>query len=483
MGSKNKELELKVIHFKEKCKRELRINRQLRKKVGEMTSSRDYWRKKHGAIKKEVKGLKRKVALFSSGKRRPILRHKYDIVTVNLCVSIYLLGGCGLRGVTRILEYLRLFLGLDIGEIPCKSSIENWVQKCGHYVYEHPDMPKYKDGYGLIIDECMVVGQERMLAILGIKANKESANALRLCDAEILSLEVRPSWSGAQITESLEKVGEKMGKKADYIISDGGSTMKKGINGNKVPRICDCGHEIARHTEQLYKDDERFKSFSAAVAQTKFKEVMKETSYLTPPRQRSIARFMNLSATIDWAKRMLKNFDSFNEKEQKAYGCIKEYRGIVEELDGIFETANAILKLLKSNGLSFETIKKCNSICGKFAVKAQGLPAKWAGQIEQYLQQEKTKLPDEKTVWNVSSDIIESLFGRFKTHKADNGLHGITPFALVLPVLTKIDPDNQCINIDFKNALEGTFMTDLKKWNQDNLIENQVVKRRRVLKI
>lgn len=481
MGSK--ELELKIVKLKEINKALSKENRETRKKIKFLTISRRDIRQKYKTVKSESKYLKRKIKLLNAGKGETILRHKYDVITVNLCVSIYLLGGCSFRGVVRIVEYLGSLLGLDIAEIPCKSSIENWVQKCGHYVYEHPDLSKYKDGYGLIIDECMVIGQERMLAVLGIKAEKEGSQALNLSQAEILSLQVKPSWSGEEITENLQKVGEKVGKKADYILCDGGANLGKGITGYKGLRICDCGHEIARQTEHVYKEDERFKLFSTASAQTKFKEVMKETSYLTPPKQRSIARFMNLSATIDWAKKILRNFNSLNEKEQKAFGCIKEHHSIIEELDSVFETANTILKLLKNRGLSYKTIKECKSICEAFAQKAQGLPAKWIGKIDLYLQQEQAKLPDEKTVWHVSSDIIESLFGTFKSHKADNPLYGVTPFTLALPVLTKVDPEKPKINIDFKQALEGTFMTDLKQWNNDHLIENQVIKRQKILKI
>ncbi len=122
-------------------------------------------------------------------------------------------------------------------------------------------------------------------------------------------------------------------------------------------------------------------------------------------------------------------------------------------------------------------------VCEIFAQNAQGLPAKWIDKIKQYLQKEQEKLPDEKTVWHVSSDIIESLFGAFKSCKADNPLYGVTPFSLVLPLMTKIDPEKPKLNMDCKEALEGTFMTDLKKWNNEHLIENQVVKRRSVLKI
>lgn len=482
MGSTNKELKIKVQLLKTATKSLKKENRENRKKIDYITESRDCWRRKCGSEKCKIKELKRKNKLLETAKGAPITRHKYTKTMVELCVTTYLLGGCSFRGVVRTIECLRLILNLNIGEIPCKSSVENWVQKTGLYIYEHPDLPKYEEGYALIIDECMVIGQERMLVMLGIKASKEGSDALNLSDAEILLLEVRPSWSGEEITECIEKVASKMGKKAVYIICDGGSNLGKGIKAHGGLRIWDCGHEIARQTEHIYKDEERFKLFCAASGQAKFKEVMKATGYLTPPKQRLIARFMNLSRLIDWAKKVSKNIHSFNDQDQKAYEWIKDHHSIIEELSNVFEVSNKILKLLKNNGLSHQTIKKCQLICANFAKKAEGLSAKWLSKIENYLENELMKLPDVTTTWHISSDIIESLFGRFKAHKADNAMYGVTPFTLVLPVMTKIDPKKPIIHVDFTKALEGTFMTDLDTWNERHLIENQVIKRYEALK-
>src|SRR5665213_958880 len=199
-----------------------------------------------------------------------IARHKYDVPTVSLCLSVYLLGGCSFRGVVLVLEYLRLSAGLDIGEVPCKSSIENWLKKCGHYLYEHPDLSIYSSGYALIIDECLVIGQERMLVILAVKAGKEGEIALCLSGAQILLMEVKRSWSGDEIAERIGKVEAKVGTKAAYIISDSGANLVKGIGGCEAPRVGDCGHEIARQMEGLYKTEPRFVGFVAACAQSKF---------------------------------------------------------------------------------------------------------------------------------------------------------------------------------------------------------------------
>jgi hypothetical protein len=438
-------------------------------------------RKKYAKRTAELKKQRRKGAMFTYGGGEAIARHKFDVPTVRLCLSVYLLGGCSFRGVVRILEYLQSSAGLDIGEVPCKTSIENWVKKCGHYLYEHPDVSVYKSGYALIIDECLVIGQERMLVIMAVKAEKEGEIALGLSGAQILLMEVNRSWNGVQLAECIEKVEQKVGTKAIYIISDSGANLVKGIAGCEAPRVSDCGHEIARQMERLYKKEDRFTAFVGACTQSKFKLVMMPEGYLAAPRQRTIARFMNLWPLLKWAVGLLRKVDSLEGNDKKAYAWIADHREIIEELALALTTANAVLDLLKNKGLSDTSAVKCTEICEKFCKNAVGLPAKWMAGIKQYVQNEIKKLPNKNTVWHISSDIIESLFGRYKEHKADNGLYGVTSFVLALPVLTRINTENNDVRIDFKASLEGTLMTDLKQWDEDHLIENQVIKRRMVL--
>jgi hypothetical protein len=91
-------------------------------------------------------------------------------------------------------------------------------------------------------------------------------------------------------------------------------------------------------------------------------------------------------------------------------------------------------------------------------------------------------LPDEKTTWHASSDIIESFFGTVKSKQASNPLHGVTPSILFLPLMTKIETNNPVLNINIKQAMESIYMSDLVKWNKEQLIENQVVKRNKFFK-
>ncbi|MDE3144822.1 MAG: hypothetical protein KGL19_11745, partial [Bacteroidota bacterium] len=63
--------------------------------------------------------------------------------------------------------------------------------------------------------------------------------------------------------------------------------------------------------------------------------------------------------------------------------------------------------------------------------------------------------------------ILESMFGMFKNRKASNPLHGATPFALYLPLLTKTNTGKLGINCNLKEALEGVLISDLKSWNKN----------------
>lgn len=478
---KSRDLEAKVSE-QDKALRELRKeNRALRGKIKDLSSGNSKWKEKFFKLRNES-CVKEQIGLSTVCGVSGIERHKYDELLVGMCVNIYVLGRSGFRGVVKILTYLNKALSWGLKELPSKSSVENWVQKAGCHLYETVDEEKYKDGYSIIIDECMVVGQERMLAVLGVAATKTGTRSLALSDVDVLGLHVKPSWTGESVGKAISGITKKMGKAPVYVISDGGNNLKNGIGLAGLPRIFDSGHHIALLIEHTYKGTPEFESFTRQMALCKLKEVMKPTAYLLPPKQRSIARFMNLSVTVKWAKEMLGVQACFNEEEQKAYSFLNTHTSIISELSSVFDLVNALLTILKQQGLSHATIAACLDKFTNYKNCVYQKMRLLINKIMDYLQTEKQKLPDSKTVWHISSDIIESLFGLYKSRKASNALHGITPFVLTLPVFTKIDPEKAVINIHFKQALESVSMADLKQWNIENLIENQIVRRNKTLK-
>ena len=456
-------------------------NRKLRARLKEIELSNSKLREKNKQLKK-LKFVKKSIGNISQIGNTEILRHKYDELMVSLCVKIYITGGCGFRGVHNILSLLNHHLNWGLDQLPCKSSVENWVQKAGYHLYEHIEKARYEEDYSIILDECMVVGQERMIGVLAIPSIKTKSEPLKLSDADILGIHVKPSWNGDSVSELINSITLKMGKAPKYVISDGCGNIRNGFAKSGLLRINDIGHQIAMFLEQTYKKDPDFIAFNNALALNKFKEVMKPTAHLLPPKQRSIARFMNLSGVVKWAQKMITIQPILKPEEEKVFSYILNHKPIIEELNQIIDFVSQILEEVKRKGLSYlsikNCIKKCESIRSHFYNKAEQVINK----IIVYLKSEREKLPDSSTIWHASSDIIESLFGKYKEMKSPNNLHGVTPFVLALSLYTKVNKNKFDINIDFKTALENVYLRDITSWSKTNLIENQVRRRSNMFK-
>lgn len=468
----------------------LRRSRQRNKEINE---SRHYRKGRFKTLKAE-KGLSkcrnskiRHELTLSEG----IEGHKYSREIVSLCISLFALSGCSLRGVIRVLMCLQLELGLKTEDIPSKSSVQNWIQKLGFYEYTHYGQSTYEGGYALIIDECMVIGQQRMVLALGLPSIKtegieqeeqEGQEATKLGDVRVLYIAVKSSWDYKEIRKLLQKllqkVTEKMGKSPDYVISDGAGNLKKGIKETNLVRLCDIGHEIGKFLEQTYSKNEEYNAFTKAAALVKYKEVMKDTAYLLPPKQRAIARFMNMSGTVNWANKLLKAFNSLNPVEQQTFEWLKTYKNLIIELENTFSLAHLIMKIIKNKGLSHKNVAECVNLTRQSKGK---VPATIITKILTYFEVEKEKLPNSETIWHASSDVIESLFGKYKTTAASNKLNGVTPHVLSLCVLTHFDGQKELIYETVREALQQVSMSDLHDWKHNYLIDNQIVRRQNVL--
>jgi hypothetical protein len=84
-------------------------------------------------------------------------------------------------------------------------------------------------------------------------------------------------------------------------------------------------------------------------------------------------------------------------------------------------------------------------------------------------------------VHNNSSDIIESLFGKYKESKSPNKLYGVTSHILLIPLYTSLMRAKDTKNFNFKTILEEMKIKKLRDWSKENLSPNLVSKRTRYL--
>ena len=80
---------------------------------------------------------------------------------------------------------------------------------------------------------------------------------------------------------------------------------------------------------------------------------------------------------------------------------------------------------------------------------------------------------------HVSSEIIESMFSKYKSKANNYALTGLTSLNLELPIYgTSIEKIPQ----QMTEALESISIANLNKWKKDNSTESQLVKRQKFFK-
>lgn len=389
--------------------------------------------------------------------------------------------GCGFRKAVALFKYLNETLGWGFEEIPCRNSVENWVKKSGYFIYNNPSL-KTSGDYAMIIDESVMLGSERMILNLGIEANKATDEALNYSDIEVLGIHVDSQWDSAKIVKALASDQKKMGKKPEYIISDNDTKLRKAISDYDCIQVRDVGHSIAMHLKRVYEKEADFKKFIKQTGRSKTEKALSQCSYLLPPRQRKIARFMNLGTTVDWAAKIINSYSSFNEKEKQAYRFVIQNKKLISELELVFECTNQLLSIIKTAGFSYDSIGKSLAIiAGRLSKSKNKRVKKLLALLTGYLLEEAEKLKSSQTIWHASSDMIESVFGCYKFRKSTNLLHGVTSYALILPLVTKMKESGKGLDTNFKANLENVYIRDLNQWTSTHLTENQAVKRRKRL--
>jgi len=328
--------------------------------------------------------------------------------------------------------------------------------------------------YALLLDECMVIGQQRMLAVLGLSAQKTTGQATHYADVVVLALVIGTSWTADAIEACLRKISQQQGRAPLYVVSDGAANLKKGIAQAGLVRLSDVSHQVALLVEHQYKQRADFLAFMSALTLCKFKGIMLAHAYLLPPRQRTIARFMNLGTVVGWAVELLGNFSRLSADEQTKFSWLLPYEALVVELGAVFSLTEELVNPLKMNGLSTLSSKVCLTLSEKVAPV---IPATLVVTLRDWVLSERAKLSDPGSKWHVCTNCLESLFGTYQSALPSNGQSGITGVVLSICLQTGVGLD-----FDLGAGLESVSMSDLATWKSDNLPESQVVKRRKILK-
>lgn len=413
--------------------------------------------------------------ILDDGQRCP--NYKYTIQQIIISIKCFLGSSAGFRGLSSVFQTLKEFISSIA--TPVHTTIRQWLLKIGLYKLERPKHSS--QGWFFIIDTSIQMGSQKCVVVIGVRAHSLRGNFRPNFD-HIEPLVIRPlnSCPGVVIKEILEEAIQKAGKPL-AVISDEGSELKKGVKllCEKEIHLFDASHKINTCLKAELESDELWKTFQKSAGESVSHLKLTPLAHLSPPRQRTKARMHSAFSLIEWGLR-LSNYIGSEEYKNLTFECkdkivwLEQYQNSLVTYKTLMEISQEALQLVHERGYyrgvaeEFILVTKELSLvdlrCFKFREKMANI-----------LNDEGRKVPDGQHYLG-SSEIIESLFGRFKEMEDHHASSGLTSLILAIPALAGGIDETEIFN-----AMNNISQSDLDNWYEKNMGSTFLSKRRKSL--
>jgi hypothetical protein len=406
----------------------------------------------------------------------PIAGHCFPATMIALCIN--LAKQIGFRPAQRALQIVADSLKLDV-EVPSHDAIRNWTCRLG--VGELEDtFPKDQDVLWMA-DHSSQIGSEKVLLIIGIAVEDlpEPGQTLSLENVKVLAIIPGERWKKEDVAREYQRLAEQIGAPR-YLLCDGAIELREPAEnlekeGRKTVVLGDLKHHAANVLEKQIGRSERFKEFISQVGLTRNRVQQTELSHFAPPPLKQKSRFMNLAPLLRWASMVIHHLsdahsearvgitaDRMNEK----LGWLREYRGDLACWAACQEVIDAALTFINYEGLSTGTGDRLRTLLEEAMSdlpERQETVDRVAALLVEFVERSERQLGDGARAW-LSTEILESLFGRFKQLEGQHSKGGFTGLLAALPAL--------CCPVDAVRArsrLLQVSTTKLKQWIKETL--------------
>lgn len=378
-----------------------------------------------------------------------------------------------MRAVPRVFEILYRELHAAT-VIPAASSVRWWLQRLGLYALREPLLNT--GNWVFLIDHSVQIGTVKACVILGVRmsAVPYPQRALRFEDMHVIAVIPVEQSTGEVVAAQLKQASLRTGIPRQ-IVSDGGSDVKKGASlfAADHPQTAvtyDAAHHGAIVLKRLLEKDTHWSPFIVRLSQVKGCIRQTVDAFLVSPSLRPKARYMNLGPLLKWSRRILVLLDQDTNEETRTraseraavrYGWLHEYRESIETWSRWEATTNASVSHVRTRGLSTESESDLREHLLKLPPELYD--ATLAEELITFVRESSsTALPGERLVG--STEILESLFGKWKALERQESQSGITELIVSLGSLLGTWTRSR-----IQAALEATPVKHVVSWCQDNL--------------
>jgi hypothetical protein len=402
-------------------------------------------------------------------------RHRYGVRIIGISFNLILSGNATFRAAALN------FIWMEQEVSPSFWTIRAWVLRLGLYELQRAK-PRASD-WVFIVDGTLAMGQHKALVILGVRLEQMQRRGFNLGHQDVvtLGLTILTRCDGLTVQAQLEAAARKVGVPRS-VVSDSGSDVKKGVRlfqhaHAEVDWNYDLTHKLARLLEQALGAAGWWADFLTRTGQCRQGCQQTPWSHLLPPAQRTKARWCNLEPLLRWALQVIAygRRESLSELKFVAlFGWLSAFEEPLLEARQMVRMMKAVGGIIKQVGLNDRHVDLCEQRI--LEIGHTDKARAFGRQILEFLRAQAAQAKPGETLLG-SSDVIESVFGKYKALVERSPLKAITSTVLMVAALTS-DRTPAVIQA----AMETVSMADVDAWFAANGEPTLLAKRRLALR-
>ena len=374
----------------------------------------------------------------------------------------------------------RAFQVIDPQSVPTFWTLRHWALRLG--LYQLQRAKPHADDWIFIVDATIAVGEDKALVILGVRMEQLRQRGFNLGhqDVATLGLKILSRCNGESVHAQLEEAAGKVGVPR-AVVSDSGGDVKKGVrlfqqNHPKVDWIYDLTHRLACLLEKQLKGVLWWDRFVTQAGKSRNGCRQTQWSHLLAPATRTKARWFNLDPMIRWGLQVLAHGRKEGLKDKKfaaLFGWLEQFEPQLKEAQQMTGMIKEVCQIIKTKGINAQHVQSCRQRVEQIG-QTDGART-FGGQIMQFLDAQAALARPGETLLG-SSDVIESVFGKYKSVVERSPLKVITQMVLTIAALTS-ERTSQVVNA----AMEAVSLHDVKTWFGANGHATLLTKRKEAL--
>lgn len=489
--------------WKAKCRAAKKMLKRLKNRVRFLEKSRARWKKRseeleeemdrlkseQAELEKEIERLKQQAVEENLETGRPEAfkvvpaHHTYSVGHVTLFVNLVLRGVISLRATERVFEIFVSALSLSLA-CPSWTAGRLWLLRLGYYKLSRPK--EQAEDWVWIVDHSVQVGEEKVLVILGLRlsALPYPARSLGHEDVEPIALYPVKKSNGSVVYQQLVETVE-ITDLPRAIVGDKGADLYAGIRQfcqehPETDYIYDIKHKTAAVLRQELADDPKWLEFCRLAAQSKNQVQQTALAGLAAPQQKSKARYMNVDSLMDWGEQLLGfmvrergaghlQFDPVQVENKLSW--VTDFGTNLTEWGQLLVDITITENLVREEGLYHGLSHKLSQQLPALEIKTERTQRVRQRLLDFVTTQEAKAQPNERLVG--SSEVLESVFGKFKQVEQEQAKSGFTGLLLSIPAMVSSTTTEVV-----QKALETVPTKTVLTWCQEKLGKSVQAQRR-----